>query len=46
MESCEECGRTIGNLETPHIHEERVVCDQRVGQAIACRGCRALLGRQ
>src|SRR5262245_11404074 len=26
MEICENCGRSIGNLETPHLHNGRVVC--------------------
>jgi len=26
METCENCGRTIGNLETPAVWRERVVC--------------------
>lgn len=26
METCENCGRIIGNLETPHAWRERVVC--------------------
>lgn len=26
LETCENCGRVIGALETPHIHDEHVVC--------------------
>lgn len=26
METCENCGRAIGKLETPHLHGEHVVC--------------------
>ena len=25
-ETCENCGRTIGNLETPHVHDGHIVC--------------------
>jgi hypothetical protein len=28
MEKCENCGRVIGNLETPLLHQEHVVCAQ------------------
>jgi hypothetical protein len=26
METCENCGRAIGNLETPNVHDGHVVC--------------------
>jgi hypothetical protein len=26
MEQCENCGRLIGNLETPHLYNEHIVC--------------------
>lgn len=26
MESCENCGRIIGKLETPCVHEDHIVC--------------------
>ena len=25
-ETCENCGRTIGKLETPHVWKENIVC--------------------
>lgn len=25
-ETCENCGKTIGSLETPHLHKDHVVC--------------------
>jgi hypothetical protein len=28
LETCANCGRTIGNLETPHLHQEHVVCPE------------------
>jgi hypothetical protein len=28
MEQCENCGRTIGKLETPHVHDGHIVCAQ------------------
>src|ERR1700677_2340712 len=28
METCANCGRTIGNLETPRLHQEHVVCKE------------------
>lgn len=28
METCANCGRTIGNLETPHLFREQVVCPE------------------
>jgi hypothetical protein len=28
METCEECGRGIGEQETPHLHRDRVVCGE------------------
>lgn len=28
MEKCANCERAIGNLETPHVHEGHVVCEQ------------------
>jgi uncharacterized membrane-anchored protein len=26
MENCQNCGRPIGNLETPHVFQEHIVC--------------------
>ena len=26
VETCDNCGRTIGNLETPYLHEGHIVC--------------------
>lgn len=28
MYACANCGRTIGNLETPYLHNEQVVCGE------------------
>lgn len=31
LETCENCGRTIGALETPHVHNDHVVCAECAG---------------
>lgn len=37
METCENCGRSIGRLETPHVIEDSVVCAQCHAQVRASR---------
>jgi hypothetical protein len=32
MDACENCGRTIGKLETPHVFENHVVCGDCLGK--------------
>jgi hypothetical protein len=41
LETCANCGRTIGKLETPHVHNEHVVCAEchgRLGGAMHAPG--------
>ena len=32
LETCANCGRAIGKLETPHLWQQQVVCEQCVNQ--------------